>query len=90
MEHEDWTRILCAERNALGTAISYGLTGLHTMYLTCLCDPQGTPCGACRQLLTEQAPALVLWMDRGDAPPASATPEALLPGFFSGRTLRST
>ncbi|QXD14713.1 cytidine deaminase [Rhodocaloribacter litoris] len=88
VEHEDWARILCAERNALGTAVTYGLTKLHTLYLSCLRDPDGTPCGACRQLLTEQAPALVLWMDRGAAPPASSRPEALLPGFFSGGALR--
>lgn len=87
VEHEDWARILCAERNALGTAWSYGHTDVETLYLTCPLDAEGTPCGACRQLLAELAPTATLWMDRHDAPPASAQPGTLLPGSFSGRAL---
>ncbi len=87
VEHTDWARILCAERNALGTAISYGLAGLRRLYLTCLKDPTGTPCGACRQLLVELAPEAALWMDRGDDTPEAASPHGLLPGSFSGRAL---
>ncbi|MDX1547511.1 MAG: cytidine deaminase [Rhodothermales bacterium] len=87
VEHPDWSRVLCAERNALGTAVSYGLPEAEALYLTCLKDPAGTPCGACRQLLVELASAAVLWMDRGDNAPASAAPSALLPGAFDGRAL---
>ena len=87
VEHPDWSRILCAERNALGTALSYGQSPGETMYLTCLRDDAGTPCGACRQWLVEHAPSAVLWMDRAAAPAERTTPEDLLPGAFRGAGL---
>lgn len=87
VEHPDWARILCAERNALGTTQSYGVTPGPRLYLSCLEDPEGTPCGACRQLLVERAPNLTLWMDRHSDPPEQATLPSLLPGSFRGRAL---
>lgn len=87
VEHTDWSRILCAERNALGTLVSYGYRPGPAMYLSCPLDAQGTPCGACRQLLAELAPGIRLSMDRGDAPPEGSRPERLLPGAFTGATL---
>ena len=87
VEHRDWARILCAERNALGTAASYGVDPLSRLYLSCPSDPAGTPCGACRQHLAEHAREIRLWMDRGDAPPEETNPEQLLPGSFAGSTL---
>lgn len=87
VEHPDWMHILCAERNALGTCISYGLGEISSIFLTCLKDAACTPCGACRQLLVELAPTAALWMDRGSAPPRRADPDALLPGSFGGEHL---
>ena len=120
VEHPDWTRILCAERNALSTAMTYGaagdptrtgvpgesgesgaisdsddsedpeslLRGLSTLYLSCPSAAGCTPCGPCRQLLLELAPELTIWMDRGEEPPEKTTPDALLPGAFTGNELR--
>lgn len=82
VENRDWSRVLCAERNALGTAISYGLAPIESLYLACPSDSSITPCGACRQLLAECAPQCVLWLDRGVAPPASTDPLSLLPAPF--------
>lgn len=84
VEYPDWSRILCAERNALGTAISYGHPSIKAMYLTCPSDPGCSPCGACRQLLAELSPEATLWIDRGEQEPQRVRPEELLPGFFSG------
>lgn len=89
VEHPDWARILCAERNALGTVQSYALGPVQRLFLSCLHDPQGTPCGACRQLLAELAPASKLWLDRHDEPPARTSPSELLPGSFRGGALLS-
>ena len=99
----DWTRVLCAERGALGTACSYGLLGTEgvpptnatadagdasTLYLSCPDDPEGSPCGACRQLLAELLPDGVLWMDRTAlGTPERTSPSALLPGSFQGAAL---
>jgi len=87
VEHPDWARILCAERNALGTIQSYALPAPQHLFLTCDKDPDGTPCGACRQLLAELAPDTTLWMDRRGDAPERATVSALLPGSFRGRAL---
>ncbi len=87
VEPPDWTRILCAERAALGTAVTYGAGPVTALYLSCPKDPTGTPCGACRQLLVELAPDAVLWMDRGTAPPDSSPVPTLLPGSFRGQAL---
>lgn len=87
VEHPDWSRILCAERNAAGTARTYGEPSAQRIFLTCLDDPEGTPCGACRQVLAELTPDAALWMDRHSAPPEQSAPKTLLPGFFQGRQL---
>lgn len=90
VEHPDWNQILCAERNAIGTCVSYGLTDrISSIHLTCLNDPGATPCGACRQLLVELAPTATLWMDRGERAPAQSDPITLLPGSFNGERLSS-
>ena len=87
VENEDWSHILCAERNAIGTAVTYGITGLKSLYLTCTYDDSCSPCGACRQLLAELTPTVRLWMDRGSNPEQPSTPESLLPASFMGETL---
>jgi homotetrameric cytidine deaminase len=87
VEHPDWSLVLCAERNLLGTLVSYGLPRPAAIYLSCLLDPSASPCGACRQILVEQTPFVPVWLDRGSGPAELATPEALLPGSFTGRAL---
>lgn len=89
VEHPDWTRILCAERNALSTAYAYGYTHCTALYLSCPNAPNGSPCGACRQVLAERAPEATLYMDRHDAPVEQSTPAALLPAFFNSSDLMS-
>ena len=99
VEHPDWTRTLCAERAALATAQAYGALAaetaadkastVETVFLTCPNDPSGSPCGACRQLLVELAPAAMLWMDRLGAPPEGLPLSNLLPGSFHGQALLS-
>jgi len=106
----EWSHVLCAERNALGTACSYGLLGAGAadeegaaadansaadddsaspaLFLSCREDANGSPCGACRQLLVELLPGGVLWMDRApETPPERARPSDLLPGSFRGTAL---
>lgn len=87
VEHPEWSWILCAERNALGTMVSYGLTEPDALVLSCLKDDQGTPCGACRQLIMELAPGASVWMDRGNRPPECMEAVSMLPHFFTGRAL---
>jgi homotetrameric cytidine deaminase len=88
VEHPDWHRVLCAERNALSTLVAYGYGPAIEMHVSCVKDPGGTPCGACRQVIVELAPEATVWMDRIDQPPASMNARDLLPGSFTGHTLR--
>ncbi|MEZ4703432.1 MAG: cytidine deaminase [Rhodothermales bacterium] len=90
VEHPTWSRILCAERNALGTLVTYGIQDPETMYLTCTREPGCTPCGACRQLLAELTPEATLWMDSSIPGGRAAHPYELLPEFFTGATLFRT
>ena len=89
VEHDDSTRGLCAERVALATARSYGIERVRRLYIACPRAPEASPCGACRQVLAELAPALPVVMGRGDGPPEATTPEALLPGAFHADLLRA-
>lgn len=88
VEHADWNLTLCAERNAVGTAVTYGLTPWGRMYVSCVKDPTGSPCGACRQVLVEHAPNMPLVMDRGSEAPEIRTAADLLPAYFAGASLR--
>lgn len=88
VEHPDWAGILCAERNALGTWITQGCPPLVGLHLSCLKDDNGTPCGACRQWLVELMSGVPVHMDRGDDRTEDARPADLLPGAFTGLSLR--
>ena len=88
VEHTNWSNILCAERNAIGTSRTYDTCAIENIYLTCAKDTQCSPCGACRQLLAELTPDAVLWMDRGLNQRESTTPSSLLPKWFKGSTLK--
>ncbi len=88
VEHPLWPQIICAERNAFGTAVSYGLNPITKLYLSSPVDQHATPCGACRQVLVELAPEAAVWMDRGIRDAEHARIDQLLPGFFSGNALR--
>jgi cytidine deaminase len=80
----DWTRGLCAERVAVVAAHAAGLGPLVRVWVACTRAPGGSPCGACRQVLSDMAPdaAVVLW--QGDAPALVTSSAALLPGAFRG------
>ncbi len=90
VEHSDWSQILCAERNALSTAISYGLKEPENIYVSCPKLIGGTPCGACRQVIVELAPRATVWMDAGNAAPNAMKATDLLPGHFTGDVLKRT
>lgn len=87
VEHPDWGRILCAERNALGTLLSYGYAMPTILALSAPKEEDATPCGACRQILAELAPEASVWMDRGNRPAERVTAASLLPNFFTGSSL---
>ena len=88
VEHPDWHRIICAERNALSTIVAYRYGAVTDIHVSCVKDPGGSPCGACRQVMVELAPNASVWLDRPDSPPKGMPVSSLLPGSFTGRNLR--
>lgn len=87
VEHADWASILCAERNAVGTAVTFGERPEQTLALTCPKAAGASPCGGCRQILAELAPDVTVWMDQGSSEPLGMSPHELLPLAFSGDDL---
>ncbi len=88
VEHPDWSMTLCAERNLVGTLVTFGVSGIDAVYLSALKDKAASPCGACRQLLSEYLRGATIYTDRGTAPPACESIDTLLPGSFTGEALR--
>jgi len=51
---------LCAERNAVAAAVAAGVRRFRRLVVVAECDPPVVPCGACRQVLLEFGPDLVV------------------------------
>jgi len=88
VEHSDWSQIICAERNAIGTLKSYGLGPANRIALSCPEDPSCSPCGACRQVIAELAPNVEIVSIDAQGQLVSVSVEELLPHAFTGATIR--
>ena len=53
VEFHDWSLGLCAERTALINAFSYGASEFYGIFIHAIDGDLSTPCGACRQILSE-------------------------------------
>ena len=53
VENDFFPATICAERNAVTTAVMEGYKRLVAVALFCRNYPGGSPCGACRQVLTQ-------------------------------------
>lgn len=82
VENASFSACLCAERAAVGAAVARGLTRFAAIAIATDADRPTPPCGVCRQVLVEFAPALpVLSVARGRR--ARWTLDALLPAPFA-------
>jgi cytidine deaminase len=75
----------CAERVTLFKAITEGKRDFTAIAVVAALAAGPTPCGACRQLLSEYAPNAVVWVADADSPTAvrEFTVKELLPSAFS-------
>lgn len=87
VENVSYGLTLCAERNALGAAVTLGGGAAHALLLVSSAPEPITPCGACRQVLLELAPDAELRCLGPDGRALRTTVRALLPGAFSARAL---
>ena len=87
VENASFGLTICAERVAVGKAISMGQTAFRTIVIaTSLEDPM-MPCGACRQVLHEFAPELDVIVQGAQGPRVRSRLSKLLPRAFGPEAL---
>jgi cytidine deaminase len=90
VENASYPLSVCAERNAIATAVMAGAINLESVAVCTNVSPPSSPCGACRQVLMEfaQDPAKVTVIAVNPAGERREwTLAELLPAAFSGKEL---
>ena len=80
----------CAERVALGTAVTRGVRSFRTIVIATSGDTPASPCGMCRQALVEFSPELEVISFSRAGKEARWRLSELLPHAFSPAALDST
>lgn len=88
VENASYGLTVCAERTAVGTMVAGGWREVRAV---AVCTENGvTPCGACRQVLSEFVPPesdIPVWMIDGQGNRRETTLSSLLPDSFGPRHL---
>jgi len=80
VENSSYSLTTCAERNAVFKAVS---EGIRKVLAVAVCtENAGSPCGACRQVLTEFAGDVPVWLCDTQGRCRETTLYALLPDHF--------
>lgn len=87
IENASFDLTVCAERNALWSAVNAGAAGFTRLAVVADCAPPPVPCGACRQVLAELAPEITVIMGNLQGERRSRTLAELLPEPFTGAGL---
>ncbi len=77
----------CAERTAVFKMVSEGVS--RFLAVAICTDNGGSPCGACRQVLTEFAGDVPVWLSDGDGNVHETTLYTLLPDHFGPEHLNT-
>ncbi|MBK7895907.1 MAG: cytidine deaminase [Candidatus Promineifilaceae bacterium] len=80
VENSSYGLTICAERTAVTTAITAGYRKILAVAVAT--DNAGSPCGACRQVLTEFARDVPVYLVDGAGNGRDTTLYALLPDHF--------
>jgi cytidine deaminase len=88
VENASYPAGLCAERAALGAAVSAGAREFVAVAIASEADHPTPPCGICRQALVEFAPALTVVSVTRNGARAVWSLDSLLPHAFTPKSLR--
>jgi cytidine deaminase len=87
VENASYGLTVCAERVALGRAVSEGAEGFQAVVIVSSLQDPLPPCGACRQVLHELAPLLWVISEGTSGERAAWRLNELLPAAFCGPAL---
>jgi cytidine deaminase len=90
VENASFGLTVCAERNALATAVAAGARGLRAIVVVSSAPHAITPCGACRQVLLELAPDAELRCYGRDGAELQLRVRELMPHAFSSGDVPAT
>ncbi len=88
IENNNWSCGLCAERVALGKALSYGIKEFISIHITAEHGEHCSPCGACRQVLAEHLPDKQVHLHHPDGTTSVHFCSDLLPYSFQSSSLK--
>ena len=84
MENVSYPASLCAERNAIGSAVAAGERKFLAIAVIGSYDSYTMPCGVCRQVMQEFcAPSFMIYMGRSDGSYVAESLGAMLPYGFT-------
>lgn len=82
VENASFGATICAERTAIGTAITQGIHNPRALAVVTDIDPPAAPCGICRQVLAEFADSLPILLANTHGKRRFTTLDLLLPQRF--------
>jgi cytidine deaminase len=85
VENASFGLTICAERNAVFAAVAAGVRAFSALAIVSSGDKPVTPCGACRQVLTEFGVSFPVRCYGNDGSELEHTTSELLPFGFSSR-----
>ena len=81
VENASYSHTVCAERTAVLKAVSEGESEFEAIAV--VTRNGGSPCGACRQVLSEFSPELIIYIADKDGEYRTTTLKKLLPDSFT-------
>ena len=81
VENASYSHTVCAERTAVLKAVSEGESEFEAIAV--VTRNGGSPCGACRQVLSEFSPELIIYIADKDGEYRTTTLKQLLPDSFT-------